>query len=175
MSCLLYTSNKFNTPESYGQVASSTSNVGATTASELLSNQVSNWLSKLSSDVDLGVNYRPGSSVSQDEVELAVSTALLNERLLLSTNVGVLYGSTSATQANALIGDFQLEYLLTADGKLRSKVYSQSNDRNLNQVDQASTTQGVAIAYREEFNNLPELWQKFRNVFRRSEKDVKFD
>ncbi|MBK6775194.1 MAG: translocation/assembly module TamB [Flavobacteriales bacterium] len=167
--------NKFNTPESYGQVASSTSNVGATTASELLSNQVSNWLSKLSSDVDLGVNYRPGSSVSQDEVELAVSTALLNERLLLSTNVGVLYGSTSATQANALIGDFQLEYLLTADGKLRSKVYSQSNDRNLNQVDQASTTQGVAIAYREEFNNLPELWQKFRNVFRRSEKDVKFD
>lgn len=167
--------NKFNTPESYGQVGGSSSNVAGTTASELLSNQVSNWLSKLSSDVDLGVNYRPGSNVSQDEVALALSTALLNERLLLSTNVGVLYGNTSAAQTNALIGDFQVEYLLTADGKLRLKAFSVSNDRNLNQVDQAPTTQGAGVAYREEFNSLPEFWQKLRNFFRRSDKDVMFD
>ncbi|MEO8066636.1 MAG: translocation/assembly module TamB domain-containing protein [Flavobacteriales bacterium] len=168
--------NKFNTPESFGEAGTASGgNVAGTTASELLSNQVSNWLSKLSSDVDLGVNYRPGTNIAQDEVALALSTALLNERLLLSTNVGVLYGNAATAQANTLIGDFQVEYLITSDGKLRLKVYSQSNDRNLNQVDQAPTTQGAGVAYREEFNNLPELWQKFRNVFRRSDKDRVFD
>ena len=168
--------NKFNTPESFGETGTASGgNVAGTTASELLSNQVSNWLSKLSSDVDLGVNYRPGTNIAQDEVALALSTALLNERLLLSTNVGVLYGNAATAQANTLIGDFQVEYLITSDGKLRLKVYSQSNDRNLNQVDQAPTTQGAGVAYREEFNDLPELWQKFRNVFRRSEKDREFE
>lgn len=168
--------NKFNTPESFGETGTASGgNVAGTTASELLSNQVSNWLSKLSSDVDLGVNYRPGTNIAQDEVALALSTALLNERLLLSTNVGVLYGNAATAQANTLIGDFQVEYLITSDGKLRLKVYSQSNDRNLNQVDQAPTTQGAGVAYREEFNDLSELWQKFRNVFRRSDNDRVFE
>jgi hypothetical protein len=34
--------------------------VAGVTASELLSNQLSNWLSQISNDFDIGVNYRPG-------------------------------------------------------------------------------------------------------------------
>ncbi|HEY0977096.1 MAG TPA: translocation/assembly module TamB domain-containing protein [Flavobacteriales bacterium] len=146
----------------------------ATTGTELLSNQVSNWLSQVSNDFDLGVNWRAGDNITQDEVELAVSTQILNDRLQISTNVGVQYGSTG-TQQNNLIGDFSAEYMLTQDGKLRLKAYSQSNDRNLNQVDQAPYTQGAGVGYREDFNDLPELWQKLRNIFRPDERDVKFD
>lgn len=146
-----------------------------TTGSEFLSNQLSNWLSKFSDDFDLGVNYRPGGNITQDEVEVAMSTQLFNERLLLSTNLGVSYGAQTTTNGNNFIGDFQLEYLLTPEGRLRAKAFSVSNDRNLNRSDQAPTTQGAGVAYREEFSTLSEWWQKMRNNFRPSSKDRKFD
>lgn len=147
-----------------------------TTGFELLSNQMNNWLSKLSDDFDLGVNYRPGNNISQDELEVAMSTQILNERLLLSTNLGVSYGGQSrGNNANNLIGDFQMEYLLTPEDRLRLKVFSVSNDRNLNRNDQATTTQGAGITYREEFRTWGELWQKLLNNFRRESKDRTFE
>ena len=169
--------NRFVQPQSYAGSGTpgSGSTLAGTTTSELLSNQVSNWLSKLSDDFDLGVNYRPGDNITQDELEVAMSTELFNERLLLSTNFGVTYGAQSTSNSNTLIGDFQLEYLLTPEGRLRAKVFSISNDRNLTRSDQATTIQGAGVAYREEFSTLNELWQKLLNNFRKDEKDRKFD
>nr|MDQ3100723.1 translocation/assembly module TamB domain-containing protein [Bacteroidota bacterium] len=149
--------------------------VAGTTTSELLSSQVSNWLSRLSNDFDLGVNYRPGDNITNDELEVAVSTQLFAERLLLSTNLGVAYGQQTTQTSNTLIGDFQVEYLLTRDGKLRLKAFSQSNDRNLNRADQALTTQGAGLAFREEFNYFGEFVQHFLDLFRSEEKDRNID
>jgi TamB, inner membrane protein subunit of TAM complex len=154
--------NRFLQPPMYAGTGSptGTGNVAGTTTGELLSNQVSNWLSSLSNDFDLGVNYRPGSEITQDEVEVAVSTQLFNERLLLSTNVGVQYGAQQTTTGSTLIGDFQLEYLMTDDGRLRMKVFSVTNDRNLNQADQAPTTQGAGLVIRRDFDRLGELFRR---------------
>ena len=135
-------------------------NFAGATTSELLSNQVSNWLSGLSKDVDLGLNYRPGDAISQEEVELAVSTQLFNERLLVNTTVGVQYGqATSSSTQSQLIGDVQVEYLMSPDGKMRLKAYNLSNDQNLNRADQAQYTQGVGIGYRREFDRVRELFR----------------
>lgn len=158
-----------------GGAVGSGGNVVGTTGSELLSNQVSNWLSRLSREVDLGFNYRPGDAITQDELEVAVSTQLFNERLVLSTNLGVQYGNTTGQRTSNLVGDFQAEYILTRDRKLRLKAFNQSNDRNLNQVDQAPTTQGAGLAYREEFNDLGELSQKLLNLFRKADRKRRFD
>lgn len=154
--------NKFLEPPSYAgsDAPSGTGNVAGTTTSELLSNQVSNWLSGLSNDFDLGVNYRPGDNITQDELELMVSTQLFNERLLVTTNVGVQYGQRATTTANNLIGDFQVEYLMTSDGRFRLRAFSVTNDRNLNQADQAPTTQGGGLVYRREFDRLGELFRR---------------
>ncbi|HNR55700.1 MAG TPA: translocation/assembly module TamB domain-containing protein, partial [Flavobacteriales bacterium] len=169
--------NRFIQPQSLAGSGSPSSggNVVGTTGFELLSNQVSNWLSKLSKSFDLGVNYRPGDNITQDELEVAMSTQLFNERLLLTTNVGVSTGAQTSTNNNGLIGDFQLEYLLTPEGRLRAKAFSVSNDRNLNRSDQAPTTQGAGVAYREEFRSWGELWQKLLNNFRPASKDRVFD
>lgn len=162
--------NRFLPNDAAGAPGESSGLGGATSATgtELLSNQLSNWLSSFSSNLDLGVNWRTGDMISQDEVELAVSTAIFNQRLLLTTNVGMAYGSGGKEQgANTLIGDFSAEYILTQDGKLRFKAFSQSNDRNLNQVDQAQTTQGAGLAYREEFDTLGEFFRKLAGLFKR--------
>ncbi|MBK9074480.1 MAG: translocation/assembly module TamB [Flavobacteriales bacterium] len=161
--------NRFLPVDRLGLANNSTAtrgNVVSSSGSELLSNQVSNWLNRLSNDVDLGFNYRPGDDLTQDELEVAVSTQLFNERLVLSTNVGVQYGSTSSQQSNALVGDFMAEYLITDNGRFRFKAFSQSNDRNLNQVDQAATTQGAGLAYRIEFNTVGELWRRLKGSLR---------
>jgi TamB, inner membrane protein subunit of TAM complex len=155
--------NKFLEPPAYegtGTPSGSSSNVATTTTSELLSNQVSNWLSGLSNDFDLGVNYRPGDNITQDELEVIVSTQLFSERLLLTTNVGVQYGAQSTNNSNTVVGDFQLEYLMTDDGRFRLKAFSVTNDRNLNQADQAPTTQGGGIVYRRDFDKLGDLFRR---------------
>lgn len=116
------------------------------------------------------MNYRPGNSIASDEIEVAVGKAFFNNRVQVSTNVGVTSTSTSTESSSQVIGDFNLEYLMTPEGKLRLKAFSQSNDRNLNQLNQAQTTQGFGIAYREEFNNFGEFLAKIGNLFRGKEK-----
>jgi hypothetical protein len=159
--------NRFMPTDATASNTSDFSVGSATTGTELLSNQLSNWLSSMSDQFDLGVNWRTGDAITQDEVEVAVSTQIFNDRLQLSSNVGVSYGAGGTQQGNNLIGDFSAEYMLTQDGKLRFKAFSQSNDRNLNQVDQAPTTQGAGLAYREEFDTWHEFFRKLGNVFRK--------
>lgn len=157
--------NRFLEPPMYaGAGAASTGttagNTAGTTASELLSNQVSNWLSGLSNDFDLGFKYRPGDAITQDELEVAFSKQFFNERLLFSTNVGVHYGATNSNAGSSLIGDFQLEYLITREGRFRARAFSLTNDRNLIQADQSPTTQGAGLVLRRDFDTLGELFRK---------------
>jgi len=54
---------------------------------------------------------------------------------------------------------------------LRLKAFSQSNDRNLNQVDQAQTTQGAGLTYREEFDTFGEFVRKLARLFGKRKPD----
>lgn len=161
--------NRFLAPDAAGGGSGSigVATVG-TTGYELLSNQVTNWLNQLSDDFDLGFNYRPGDAAANEEMEVNASTQLLDKRLIVSTNVGVQY-ATNEQRSNQFVGDFQLEYLLTEDGRWRAKAYSQSNDENLSQAQKAPTTQGAGVLYRRDFNN---LW---RDLFGIGRKRVKVE
>jgi len=135
--------------------------VGANT-SEVLSNQLSNWLSQISEDFDIGVNYRPGDEITDKEVELALSTQLFDERLTINgsvaNNPNAINTNTSNTSTSRIVGDFNLDYKITEDGKLRIKAFNESNDYNLT-ADNTLYTQGVGIFYRKDFNN---FWELFR-------------
>ena len=169
--------NKF-LPEDVTQATGFTSDVvasGTSTMAEFASSQLSNFMNNFSDRVDLGLNYRPGNSIAADEWELAVGTGLFNNRVLVSTNVGISGSSGAGNQRGSqFIGDFNAEYLITADGKFRLKAYSQNNDRNLNQLNQAATTQGVGLAYQREFDGL-QLLRRLGNMFRSSDRRVQLD
>lgn len=130
-------------------------------ASELLSNQVSNWLSQISSSVDIGFNYTPGDEVESQEYEVAVSTQLLNNRVTVQTNIGMGGQQVSATDetdnTSSIAGDFQVDVKLNKTGKIRLKAYAKSNE---DIYTDAETTQGLGIFYKEEFNTFRELWEK---------------
>lgn len=129
---------------------------GANT-SELLSNQLSNMLSKISKDFDVGVNYRPGDAITKDELELALSTQLFNDKLTVDGNVGT---NNKNQNSNTIVGDVNVEYKITDDGKVRIKAFNKANDNN--QIySNGPYTQGVGIFYREEFNTIAELYKRY--------------
>jgi hypothetical protein len=139
---------------SFGQSGSPVSpNVGFTTTTEMLSNQLSNWLSQISNDFDIGFNYRPGSELTDQEVELALSTQLLNDKVTVNGNVDVR-GNQANTSASNISGEFTVEVKLT--DMLRFKVFNRSNYNLYYQVH--PYTQGVGLFFRRDFNTLNDLF-----------------
>lgn len=163
--------NRFLLPQSSdGDVETSGSaGVGAITSSELLSNQLSNWLSRISNDFDIGVNYTPGDDLSNQELELALSTQIFNDRLTIDSNFGLSDRSSvsSSTQnTNNLIGDVTLEYKISKDGKIRVKAFNISNQFSLEEIN-SPYTQGVGLFYKEEYDSLGEFIENFFSSFKR--------
>jgi hypothetical protein len=124
---------------------------------EMVSNQLTNWLSQISNDFDVGFVYRPGNEISTQEVELALSTQLLNDRVTINGNfdVGANQNNSSAT---TVTGVFDVEVDITENGKLKFKFFNRSNDNILYET--APYTQGIGIFFRHDFD-------KFRYFFRR--------
>ena len=157
---------KFYTPEYIrGTYTGANNNVVGSTASELFSNQLSNWLSKISNDFDVGVNYRPGNQITNDEIELALSTQMFNDRVSINGNIGNNSSQRTSANSNGLVGDADVNVKLTNNGKLQLKAYNHANNNLIYET--SPYTQGVGLSYREDFNNFNELWQKMKNIFKK--------
>ena len=119
-------------------------------------------LSRISDDVDIGFNYKPGDNVSQEEFEVALSTQLFDDRLTIDGNFGMTYDRSEQSASN-IVGDVDIGYKLTPDGQWVLKVFNHSNVNswyNYSNYDQTSPyTQGVGIAFRKDFNKLSELFE----------------
>ncbi len=164
--------NRFMTPEIYRNNIQNNENKSTSAvemnSSELLSNQLSHWLSQISKDVDIGINYRPGDELTHDEVELALSTQILNDRVTLNGNVGV--GGNQTTQSNNFVGDFEIDVKINKSGKLRVKGFNRSNTDIIN--DTAPYTQGLGLFYKEDFDSFNKLMQQYwKAVFTRKHED----
>ena len=157
---------KFYTPEYLrGSYSGANNNVVGSTASELFSNQLSNWLSKISNDFDVGVNYRPGNQITNDEIELALSTQMFNDRVSINGNIGNNLSQRTSANSNGLVGDADVNVKLTNNGKLQLKAYNHANNNLIYET--SPYTQGVGLSYREDFNNFNELWQKMKSIFKK--------
>jgi hypothetical protein len=146
--------------------------------SEMLSNKMSSWLNGVTKEIDIGVNYRPGGALSSDELDLALSKQLFNNRLIIDGNFGVTNNnnststtaSTKANNSSNLIGDVTLEYKLSESGKYRVKAFNRSNDNTDAAISGGPFSQGVGIFYREEYENLSELYRRYLSKFKKKEK-----
>jgi hypothetical protein len=147
-------------------IASTASNIGnvGTNVSELLTNQLNNMLSQLSKDINIGVNYAQGDITSNDQVNVNVSTAIFNDRVQIDGSFGNAGTTTNANVSNTtnLVGEFNIEIKVTADGNVRIKVFNRSNQYLLVTND-VPYTQGVGVFYRREFDEVKDLKKKRKN------------
>ena len=152
---------KFSTPPELASssTVSSQSNAAVENATEFLSNQLSNWVSNISDNIDVGFYYRSGDKISSEELEIALSTQLFNERVIVDGSFGVHNGLTSS--ANQLIGDFNILYKISEDGKFRLKAFNRYNENSLYKYYSSPYTQGVGVTYTDEFNTIRELLQRY--------------
>ena len=119
----------------------------ASTTFEMVSNQISNWLSQISKDIDIGLNIRPGyNAISPQEAQLALSTQLLNNKIVLNGNFDVRGSGYTTSNTNQMTGDFDAELKLTE--RLRFKVFNRFNDTYTTGL--TPYTQGVGIFYKQD-------------------------
>jgi hypothetical protein len=161
---------RFTTPSEVSNraIVNSSSVVGVN-AYEMLSNQLSNWASQISKQVNVGVNYRPGDALTSEELEIAMSTSLFNDRVTIDGNVGVANTTTNNANQNTsnLVGDFSVEVKANKEGSVRLKAFNRSNNNSLINNLNSPYTQGVGVFYSIEFNNFSEVSRRFKNAFRR--------
>ena len=142
----------------------------------ILSNQLSGMLSKISKNFDIGVNYKPGDAITKQEFDVALSTQLFDDRLIINGNFGMTYDKQNKS-ANNLVGDVDIRYKITKDGRWQLKAYNHSNDNswyNYSNYDKVSPyTQGVGIVYSKEFNRLSDLFHRNDNKSKKKTKKVK--
>ncbi len=164
--------NKFMTPDFTNSGTQNRFNDLSSVASSTLSSQLNNLLGQISDNWNIGTNIRSDKGDFSDlEVELALSSQLLNNRLLLNGN----FGYRDNNQANtSFIGDFDLAYILNRSRTLRLKAYNHYNDRNYS-IKSALTTQGVGLIFKKDFSNIRQLFMRYvdRKRIRKEEKEKK--
>lgn len=149
--------NRFYTPD---YMASTTKgNELFSVASSTISSQLGSMLGKLSENWSIAPNLRSDRGDFSDvEVDVALSSRLLNNRLLFNGNFGY---RDKSMNTNQFIGDFDVEYLLNRRGTWRLKAYNRYNDRNY-YVRSAQTTQGIGIMFKRDFDDIFSFIRRLR-------------
>ena len=113
----------------------------------------------------LGLSYHSSLTSNFDELQMALKTELFENRLIIETNFGVISDNSSSTKdASNLVGEFDIRYKLSKDGRLMATFYNHSN-YNSNFLSfsfdkLAPYTQGLGLRYSKSFN-------AFRDIFKR--------
>ena len=153
----LLVSNNFLPDEQSGIV--NNTNALYSNASEMVANQINNILQKLNIPLDLGLRYQPNTR-GNDIFDVAVSTQLFNNRVIVNGNIGNKQYSSGNTE-NEVVGDIDIEIKLDRSGAFRLNLFSHSADQYTNYLDN-SQRNGVGITYQTEFNSFRQF---FKNMF----------
>ena len=113
---------------------------------------VNNW--------KFGTNISTGRYGWNDmEVEGLLSGSLLNNRVLINGNFGY---RDQPTYSNNFVGDFNVRWLLTKNGVISLKAYSQTNDRYFTKT--SLTTNGVGILFQRDFNAIGNFFRQKKKL-----------
>lgn len=140
--------NRFYTPE---YMATTHGNELVSVASSTLSSRLGSMLGQLSDRWSISPAIRSDRGDFSDvEVDVALSSQLLDNRLLFNGNLGY---RDKTLNNNSFIGDFDIRYLLNRAGTIQLKAYNRYNDQNY-YLKSALTTQGVGVVFKRDFDNI---------------------
>lgn len=154
----LLISGSFMPDEQSGVV--NNSNMLYSNVAEIMAGQLNNILQKLDIPLDLGLNYQSSES-GTNIFDVAVSTQLFNNRVIVNGNVGNREYNNSSSSGADVVGNLDIEIKLDKSGQLRMNIFSHSADDYTNYLDNTQRS-GVGIAYQKEFNTFREF---IRNLF----------
>lgn len=138
----------------FGQTASGN-------VSELLSNQLSNYLSQVDENFEIDFDISGFSEADLKNMQLRMSYQFMEGKLKVSREGG-FYNATDEADVSSVIGDWTIEYLLSDDGRLRVRVFNRNNPNVYSDIEgqQSTVTGGFSLMYTQNFNNFSELFKK---------------
>ncbi|TAD95216.1 MAG: hypothetical protein EAZ97_15885, partial [Bacteroidetes bacterium] len=128
--------------------------------SELLTNQLSNWMSQVDDKLEVQFDLNGLDADALRTMELRLSYSFMGGRMRI-TRDGGFTNVQNKTSASSVIGDWTVEYLVTLDGKVRLKMYHRNTANTLNPTLSNTSVQGVSVLYTRSFNTLKELFSFF--------------
>ena len=149
----------------FGKFAYAGGSAGADQTMNLSNLFSTNFQVDITKNMNLGVSYHSGNEDSFDEYQVALRTELFENRLTIETNLGVISSNNPhADAASNIVGEFDLYYKLSKDGRLQAHFYNHSNyNTNYNSfaIDRrAPYTQGLGLSYSRSFPSFRDLFRK---------------
>ncbi|MEI7982323.1 MAG: translocation/assembly module TamB domain-containing protein, partial [Bacteroidota bacterium] len=141
-------------------VGTSGVDVGSTGMS-LITNQFNSWLSGITQNVNVNVNvnYKMATSTTAQEFDVGISTQFFDDRLLVDGTFGMnSYTNASVKQSSTIVGDINIQYILTQNRRWRVHAFNRTNTLNI-LYNNAPYTQGVGLTYQRDFTNFNELFK----------------
>ncbi len=137
----------------------------AATGFELLTNQLSNWLS--SSNYNIIIRYRPESETAgtSDEIDVGFSKGLIDNRLLIELEGNYITDVDQTSNLSNFMGEAYITWLIDKAGALQLKGFTQTIDRF--DENQGLQETGIGVYYRESFNNIKDLKKQVIDRFKR--------
>ena len=89
---------------------------------------------------------------------LKLSTQI-TDRIFFNGKLGIPVGGVTQT---AVAGDFELQFLLTRDGRLSAKIFNRENELQQYLLDKIDYSQGTGLTYKVDFDTFKEL---IRGIF----------
>jgi hypothetical protein len=144
---------RFSPPDAF-----STSGSISNSVSELLSNQLSYWLTQVDQNLEIDLDLGTLDNEAFNTFQLRLSYSFLNGRLRV-TRDGSFNNEYNRSDIANMLGDWTVDYVLTADGKFKVKMYSRSNYSQINNTlgTQTAVTTGVSLLHTQSFNQLKDL------------------
>lgn len=144
--------NSFSTGGSFGN-----------SVSELLSNQLSYWITQVDENLEIDVDLSGLDAEAFNTFQLRLSYTFLNGRLRV-TRAGAFTDVRNETDFQSVFGEWTLEYFLTPDGKFRVKVFNRNNYNTIDRLNEINSgfTGGFSLMHITSFDNFKELVSDFR-------------
>ncbi len=163
----------FGTFRNPDRISFDVNNTLSGTASSAIASAFSSLLNSPDSKFQFGVNYTQGDRgnnlnrlLIDNQVDVSFSTQL-SDRVIINGEIGVPLG---AQTQSSVIGEVKIEFLLNKEGNFRGVIFNRQNEIQYS-TDEIGYTQGGALTYQVNFNNLNDLITKLKRKINKSNKE----
>ena len=134
----------------------------------IITGQINDLISQMTNDIDININYKAGSNFTSDEMTVDLRKQLFDNRLTIETNFGVVIPSNNYSSSSTnVIGDVNVDYKITKDGRFSAQVFNRSNYNTTyyqyNYFKTVPYTQGIGFSYNRSFDKFKDLFKRRTN------------
>ncbi len=157
--------NRFLNLQSTEGSTNQTGNLGldmaVTTLSEFFNAKISEYVNDALSMLIPGAEV--AISQGTDNTGIRVTQKLSNDRLIINLGGDVQYGAREQIRLQenntGFIGDVEIEYLITEDGRIRAKAYSRYDNTIIRLENESYLRSGIGITYQKEVDKFFDLFK----------------